>query len=139
MRSPDAAYYSDGAPTLSDDPPVNPRALRFVDLTRIVARRFNDDRCMQIASSLTFTSLLAIVPMVTIAVTVIAAFPVFGSVTASLQTFILQNLVPTSAESIAVYTQQFSRNAAKLTAVGIGFLVVTSVMLLLTIDGAFND
>ena len=94
---------------------------------------------MQIASSLTFTSLLAIVPMVTIAVTVIAAFPVFGEVTAALQAFILQNLVPASAESVASYTQQFSTNAAKLTAVGIGFLVVTSIMLLLTIDRAFND
>jgi membrane protein len=119
--------------------PVKPRAVRLVDLARIVARRFNEDRCMQIASSLTFTSLLALVPMVTIAVTVIAAFPVFGSVTAALQTFILQNLVPASAESVATYTQQFSTNAAKLTAVGIAFLVVTSIMLLLTIDRAFND
>ena len=118
---------------------MKPRAVRLIDLGRIVARRFNEDRCMQIASSLTFTALLALVPMVTIAVTVIAAFPVFGSVTAALQTFILQNLVPASAESIATYTQQFSTNAAKLTAVGIGFLVVTSIMLLLTIDNAFND
>jgi membrane protein len=119
--------------------PVKPHAVRFVDFLGIVARRFNEDRCMQIASSLTFTSLLAIVPMVTIAVTVIAAFPVFGGVTAALQTFILQNLVPASADSVGAYTEQFSRNAAKLTAVGIAFLVVTSVMLLLTIDSAFND
>jgi membrane protein len=118
---------------------VKPHAVRFVDLARIVVRRFNEDRCMQIASSLTFTSLLAMVPMVTIAVTVIAAFPVFGSVSAALQTFILENLVPASAESVATYTQQFSTNAAKLTAVGIAFLVVTAVMLLLTIDRAFND
>jgi membrane protein len=113
--------------------------VRFIDLARIVMRRFNEDRCMQIASSLTFTSLLSIVPMVTVAVTVIAAFPVFGDLTAALQTFILQNMMPASAESIATYTQQFSTNAAKLTAVGIAFLVVTSVMLLLTIDRAFND
>jgi membrane protein len=118
---------------------VKSRATRFVDLGGIVVRRFNEDRCMQIASSLTFTSLLAIVPMVTIAVTVIAAFPVFGGVTAALQTFILQNLVPESAASIGTYTRQFSANAAKLTAVGIAFLVVTSIMLLLTIDRAFND
>jgi membrane protein len=118
---------------------MNPRALRFVDLVRTVLRRFNEDRCMQIASSLTYTALLALVPMVTIAVTMIAAFPVFGSVMSALQTFILDNLVPTSADSVAVYTEQFSRNAAKLTAVGIAFLVVTSIMLLLTIERAFND
>jgi membrane protein len=113
--------------------------VRLFDLLRIVLRRFNEDRCMQIASSLTYTSLLSIVPMVTVALTVIAAFPAFGQVTAALQTFILANLVPASADVIANYTQQFSTNAAKLTAVGIVFLVVTAVMLLLTIDRAFND
>lgn len=118
---------------------MTPRAVRLIDLARIVMRRFNDDRCMQIASSLTFTSLLSIVPIVTVAVTVITAFPVFGGVTAALQSFILQNLVPASAESIAAYTQQFSMNATKLTAFGIGFLAVTSIMLLLTIERAFND
>jgi membrane protein len=115
------------------------RSTRLIDLTRIVTRRFNEDRCMQIASSLTFTSLLAIVPVVTVAVTVIAAFPVFAQVTAALQVFILQNLMPASAEAVASYTQEFSGNAAKLTSVGITFLVVTAIMLLLTIDRAFND
>jgi membrane protein len=115
------------------------RSTRLVDLTRIVARRFDEDRCMQIASSLTFTSLLAIVPVVTVAVTVIAAFPVFAQVTAALQVFILQNLMPASAEAVVSYTQKFSSNAAKLTSVGITFLVLTAIMLLLTIDNAFND
>ena len=115
------------------------RGVRLVDFARIVVRRFHEDRCMQIASSLTYTSLLSIVPMVTVALTVIAAFPVFGEVTAALQTFILEHLVPASADVIASYTQQFTTNAAKLTAVGVAFLVVTSLMLLLTIDRAFND
>ena len=94
---------------------------------------------MQIASSLTFTSLLSLVPIVTVALTVISAFPVFGQMTGALQAFILQNLVPASADVIATYTHQFTTNAAKLTAVGIAFLVVTAIMLLLTIDRAFND
>jgi membrane protein len=113
--------------------------VKLLDLLRIVLRRFHEDRCMQIASSLTYTSLLSIVPIVTVALTVIAAFPAFGQVTGALQTFILDNLVPASADVIGSYTQQFSTNAAKLTAVGIAFLVVTAIMLLLTIDRAFND
>jgi membrane protein len=112
---------------------------RLVDLARIVMRRFYEDRCMQIASSLTFTALLALVPLVTVALTVISAFPVFGQMTAALQDFLLENMMPASADVIASYTQQFTLNAARLTAVGIGFLFVTSVMLLLTIDRAFND
>lgn len=112
---------------------------RLVDLARIVTRRFYEDRSMQIASSLTFTSLLSIIPIVTVALTVITAFPVFGEMTSALQIFLLDNMVPASADVIASYTQQFTRNAAKLTAVGIFFLFVTSIMLLLTIDRAFND
>ena len=112
---------------------------RPVELGRTVVRRFYDDRCMQIAASLTFTSLLAIVPIVTVALTIITAFPVFGEMTAALQEFILENMVPASADVVASYTQQFTQNAARLTAVGIGFLFVTSIMLLLTIERAFND
>jgi membrane protein len=115
------------------------RSLSVIGLTRIIMRRFDEDRCMQIASSLTFTSLLAIVPIVTVAVTVISAFPVFAQLMAALQVFILENLMPASAEAVASYTEQFSNNATKLTAVGIAFLVVTAIMLLLTIDRAFND
>lgn len=111
----------------------------LTDLGCIVVRRFYDDRCMQIASSLTFTSLLAIVPMVTVALTIITAFPVFGHMSAVIQTFVLENLVPASADVIAQYTQEFSANAARLTAVGIVFLFATSIMVLLTIDRAFND
>jgi membrane protein len=113
--------------------------LSVVSFGRIVLRRFDEDRCMQIASSLTFTSLLSIVPIVTVALTMIAAFPVFGELTEALQTFILQNMVPASADVIATYTEQFSDKAAGLTAVGIVFLVITALVTLLTIDRAFND
>jgi len=78
--------------------------LNVFSFGRIVMRRFVEDRCMQIASSLTFTSLLSIVPFVTIALTMIAAFPVFGELTGALQTFILHNMVPASAGVIANYT-----------------------------------
>jgi membrane protein len=115
------------------------RIPRLIDLTRIVWRRFYEDRCMQIASSLTYTTLLSIVPIVTVALTIVAAFPVFGQLTAAIQTFILENMMPASADAVVNYTQQFSKNAAKLTAVGVGFLAVTSIMMLLTIDRAFND
>jgi len=119
---------------------MSPSRTRYEELVRTIARRFfYEDRCMQIASSLTFTALLALVPIVTVALTVITAFPVFGEMTAALQTFLLDNMIPESADAVFEYTQKFTRNAAKLTAVGIVFLIVTSVMLLLTIDRAFND
>lgn len=108
-------------------------------LLRIVCVRFDEDRCMQIASSLTFTTLLAIVPVVTIVVTVVSAFPVFSKVVANVQHFVIANLVPSSVDAITLYAGRFARNAASLTAAGIFFLGITGLLLVFTIEEAFND
>ena len=94
---------------------------------------------MQIASSLTFTTLLSLVPIITVAVTLMSAFPVFGALTTALKIFLLQNMLPQSANAIVQYAQQFTANAARLTAVGLGFLSFTAILLLITIDRAFNQ
>ena len=116
-----------------------PDAARLDGLARIVVRRFKEDRCMQVASSLTYTSLLAFVPIVTVALTAIGALGIFSNVTMALRAFILDHLVPASADVIVAYTQQFVTNAGRLTALGLGFLAATSVVLVLTIDRAFNS
>jgi membrane protein len=111
----------------------------LTDLVRIFGRRFVEDRCMQIASSLTFTTLLALVPIITVALTVVSAFPVFESWIHHLQRFLINNIVPESVSSITTYAAQFSENATQLTAVGIAFVALTALMLMVTIDTAFND
>jgi len=109
------------------------------DFSRFLVTRFREDALAQVAGSLTFTTLLALVPIITIALTVFSAFPVFGAVTASLKGFIIANFVPGAASKlITVYMQQFADKASRLTALGIAFLAVTSVMLMLTIDRVFN-
>ncbi len=112
---------------------------RLAELVRVVAKRFYEDHGLQTASSLTFTTLLSLVPIITVAVTLMSAFPVFQGMSGVIEDFIFDNMVPESAEAIEKYTEQFIDNAAKLTAVGIVFLAITSVMLLMTIDDAFND
>src|SRR6185295_7097575 len=87
----------------------------------------------------TFTTLLAIVPIITVALTLISAFPVFGELISHLEQFLVENVLPDSARTIVSYTQQFTENAAKLTAVGLCFLFITSLIVLMTIDRAFND
>ncbi|MBU1689410.1 MAG: YihY family inner membrane protein [Gammaproteobacteria bacterium] len=112
---------------------------RVIPFLRLVRRRFKEDRCVQFAASLTYTTLLALVPIVTIALTVLSAFPVFTDLMTQLKVFILNNFVPISAgKIIAVYMQQFSQKAAHLTALGIGLLAVTAFVLMLTIDHAFD-
>ena len=112
---------------------------RLAELVHVVYRRFEEDHGLQTASSLTFTLLLSLVPIITVALTLLSAFPVFHGMSNVIEDFIFDNMVPQSAELIEKYTAQFVDNAANLTAVGIAFLAVTSIMLLLTIDDAFND
>jgi membrane protein len=115
------------------------RVLGLAGFARFILIRFNEHRCLQVAGGLTFTTLLALVPLLTIAVTVVSAFPVFAKFSTPLKVFLLTNLVPESAgKVITVYMQQFADNAAKLTAVGIVLLAVTAIMLMMTIDRELN-
>ncbi|MEQ1880534.1 MAG: YihY family inner membrane protein [Burkholderiales bacterium] len=105
----------------------------------LVYRRFKEERCFQLCGSLTFTSLLALVPLVTITATMMAAFPVFDGIIEVLKKYVTANLVPAaSSKVITLYMQQFADNAARLTALGIVLLVGTAIMMMLTIDRAFN-
>lgn len=117
---------------LKETPPL-------VEFARMVRRRFVEERCLQIASSLTFTALLAIVPIITVALTMMSAFPVFRELMLHIETFLVANMLPESAESIAAYTETFADNAARLTALGLVLLFVTAMIVLQTIDRAFDQ
>jgi membrane protein len=93
------------------------------DFLRLLADRFVATRCPQVAGSLTFTTLLAVVPLVTVAIALFSNFTAFASVGTSLKIFLLENLLPDRAgQIIATYALQFSEKAGKLTAIGSGML-----------------
>ncbi|MEE8271001.1 MAG: YihY family inner membrane protein [Alphaproteobacteria bacterium] len=108
-------------------------------LARYAARRFAEHHCPQAAAALTFTSLLALVPLMTITVTILSAFPAFQDMQASAQELIFNNLVPQVGAAVRDYLETFVGNAGKLTAVGVVALIVTAVLLLATIESAFNE
>jgi len=108
-------------------------------LINLIATRFSHDRCTQTAASLTFTTLLSLVPLMTIALTMFSAFPVFEDFSVHIKIYLLNNLMPdTAGVVITRYMQQFAESAARLTTVGIGFLALTAMLMMLTIDHAFN-
>ena len=108
-------------------------------LLHFIAARFRQDRCAQMAASLTFTTLLSLVPLITIALTLFSAFPVFESFSTQIKSFLLSNMLPeTGGKMISRYVEQFAESAAKLTAVGVVLLGVTAMLLMHTIDNAFN-
>ena len=103
-------------------------------------RRLDQDRCLQIASSLTFTTLLALVPLVTITLTLMAASPVFSGLGEQIHAFLLANMLPEKAgEVVASYIEQFSGEAGRLTALGTAVLAITAFTMMFTIERAFNS
>ncbi len=104
-----------------------------------VAARFKQERCIDMTSSLTFTTLLSLVPLITITLTVFSVFPQFTDFSVHAKNIILENMLPeTGGKIISRYMEQFANNAARLTAVGIVFLAVTAMMMIYSIDSAFN-
>ena len=111
-------------------------ALRYL---RFVGVRLQQDRCTEMAASLTFTTLLSLVPLLTIMLTVFSAFPVFADLSSHLKEFVLSNMLPeTGGRMITRYMEQFAESASRLTAVGIAFLAFTAMWMMLTIDNAFH-
>lgn len=102
--------------------------------------RFREERVTQTAGSLTYTTLLALVPLFTVALAISTAFPVFDEWIALLQQFVIENVLPDTPaiETVMEQINTFTLNAGRLTAIGIAGFVVTSVMLMLTIDNALN-
>ncbi|MCG5076988.1 YihY family inner membrane protein [Paraburkholderia tagetis] len=108
-------------------------------LARFAARRSREDRIPQVAGSLTFTTLLSIVPLATVAFALFTAFPIFASFQNSLQGFLADHLMPAQINSqIFMYLNQFASKAKGLTTMGMIVLFVTSVMTMMTVESAFN-
>jgi len=103
-------------------------------------RRFDDDRGFQNAGSLAFTTLLALVPVLAVALAVASALPAFDGFFDALRRFVIANFLPRTSgvESAVAQVAVFRDNAAGMTALGLGFLAVTAVMLMLTVDDVFN-
>ena len=83
--------------------------------TRLVLKRFGQDQCMRIAAALSYTTLLALVPLGAIAFAILRAFPVFDEVQATIQSTLFQNFLPESVEGAQSYFEHFIGQTQGLT------------------------
>ena len=106
-------------------------------LTYLVAR-FNRDGCRQSAAALTYMSLFAIVPMLTLMYSMFSLVPAFNEVGSQVEAFIFSKFLPSSGQEISQYLTEFSSQARKLSAAGVIILMVTSFLMLANIEKTFN-
>lgn len=111
----------------------------IVDFLRLVLARARQDGCHQLASSLTLTTLLALVPLLTVMLTLASAFPAFTGLTGQIDDFFASHVLPEQiGKTVLRYVDQFSQRAGRLTLLGLLILAATSFMTMLTIEKAFN-
>lgn len=112
----------------------------WLPTAQTLRERFREDRLGLSASSLTFTTTIALVPFVTVALALFTAFPMFGKLQSNLQGWLVQSLVPDAiARQVLGYLTQFAGKASRLGGVGMAALVLSALALVLTIDRTLNN
>jgi len=102
-------------------------------------QRFREEKLGLTAGSLTFTTLISLVPLLTVMLAIFTAFPIFSSLQAALEQYFLKSLIPPNiAKPVLGALTQFAAKANKLGAVGLVFLGITALALMLTIDRTLN-
>jgi len=102
-------------------------------------QRFREDRLGITASSLTFTTTIALVPLVTVTLAIFSVFPMFSQFQGALEKYFIQSLVPDGiARPVLMALTQFAAKANRLGTAGLAILVVTALALMLTIDRTLN-
>jgi membrane protein len=105
---------------------------------RFLARRFLADRCLETAAALSFTSVLSLVPLVAVSLAFLSAFPQFAPLRAEIEDILTANLLPHAGEAAIEQFRSFVERAGSLTGVGLIGLIITAVMVLMTINSAFD-
>jgi membrane protein len=115
------------------------RTWPWFETAKMLRLRFREDHLGLTASSLTFTTLIGLVPLATVTLALFSAFPMFGRFQMALQQYLLQSLVPDNiARPVLQALTQFAAKASRLGSVGLIVLGLTALALVFTIDRTLN-
>ena len=115
-------------------------SVRWLDAAHTLRERFREDRLGLTASRLTFTTTIALVPLITVALAVFTAFPMFAKFQDVLQKWLVESLVPDNiARQVLGYLNQFAGKASKLGVAGLAVLLGSALALIFTIDRTLNS
>ncbi len=106
---------------------------------RFLLVRFQQDNCPSHAASLTYTTLFAVVPMLTVTYSVLALVPEFAGAGDVIREFVQQNVLPGADASVSEHLESFAQQARKLTTLGVAFLFVIALLMLYNVERAFNN
>lgn len=126
-----------------------PTSFPFLSLLRLLRRklrplfallvRIRADELDVVAAWLAYTTLLSLVPLVALVLVIASYVPGFAEVHAAFDQLLVTYLLPERAgKLIASYTLTFSGNAARVTVIGVSFLLVVVWAMFWAIEQGFN-
>ncbi|MDH4114496.1 MAG: YihY family inner membrane protein [Burkholderiaceae bacterium] len=116
-----------------------PRLRRAREVLSFAKRRASAVRMGEVAGSLTYTTLLSIVPLFAVALALFTAFPMFAKFRSELESFLLGALPGQISTTVLRYVNEFASQATRLTAFGLIFLGLTALLMIITVDRVLND
>lgn len=115
-------------------------SLQWRRVGRSLWQRFTEDRLSLVASSLTFTTVMAVVPLLAVALAIFSAHPLFEVLRGVLQQWLIDSLVPDAiAKQVMAAMTQFTSKAHRLGYAGFAVLIASTLTLVLTIDRTLNN
>ncbi len=105
---------------------------------RYLAQRYRDDECATSAAALTYVTLFAVVPLLTLSFAAFSLVPALGETGARIQQMVVDLLMPATNPEVGEYLFKFSSQARSLSAAGGLMLVVTALLTLRSIERTFN-
>jgi len=118
---------------------THPQRAKVLRSIHYLANRLREDRLTTKAAALTFVSLFALVPLLTVTLSIASALPAAGNIEEKLSDFLLQFLLPESSSQVVQYLSAFINQARSLTLFGVAILVVTAVLMLRNVEAALNE
>ncbi len=106
---------------------------------RFLIDHYVEDNCQTTAAALTYQTLFAVVPALTVTYTVMASVEAFAGLGQTVEDFIFHNVVPENVSLIQDYLRSFSQQALNLSIPSAIFLTVTAFLMLFTIERTFNE
>jgi len=116
----------------------HPRLRRIREVLSFAEIRARDVRMGQVAGSLTFTTMLSVVPLFAVALALFTAFPLFAQCRGELENFVLRALPGQISATVLGYVNEFAAQASRLTAIGVIFLGFTALSMIITVDRVLN-
>lgn len=128
-----ACRSAGGNSQLSEDagPPV-------LEVLRYFAHRVRHDSLARETGALSFVTILALVPALTVVLSIFTMIPAFEPLRDELLTFAAHNFVPVFSNAVAQYVDIFVSQAARMTISGVVILLVVALFLVRSIDAALN-